>query len=58
MDNALILIIEDEPEIAEILDAYLGRDGFRTVVGAFPCSSRLRTILRPEYELGFDAVAG
>ncbi|WP_374659268.1 response regulator [Phenylobacterium sp.] len=34
MDNALILIIEDEPEIAEILDAYLGRDGFRTVRAA------------------------
>lgn len=30
MSNALILIIEDEREIAEILDAYLTRDGFRT----------------------------
>ncbi|TCW86871.1 DNA-binding response regulator [Burkholderia sp. SRS-46] len=28
--NALILIAEDEPEIAEILDAYLTREGFRT----------------------------
>lgn len=26
----LILLIEDEPEIAEILEAYLRRDGFRT----------------------------
>lgn len=30
MINALILIAEDEPEIAEILDAYLTREGFRT----------------------------
>lgn len=30
MTNALILIAEDEPEIAEILDAYLVREGFRT----------------------------
>lgn len=31
MDNALILIVEDEPEIADILDVYLVRAGFRTV---------------------------
>lgn len=31
MDNALVLVVEDEPEIAEILTAYLERDGFRTV---------------------------
>ncbi|MFM2042983.1 MAG: hypothetical protein RLY86_1559 [Pseudomonadota bacterium] len=31
MDNALVLIVEDEPQIAEILEAYLARDGFRTV---------------------------
>ncbi|MGJ7530773.1 response regulator [Variovorax sp. GB1P17] len=30
MNNSLILIAEDEPEIAEILDAYLSREGFRT----------------------------
>jgi two-component system, OmpR family, response regulator AdeR len=30
MTNALILIAEDEAEIAEILDAYLMRGGFRT----------------------------
>ncbi|WP_440641844.1 response regulator [Bradyrhizobium sp. PUT101] len=29
--NALILIAEDEPQICEILDAYLVREGFRTV---------------------------
>lgn len=31
IDKGLILIVEDEPEIAQILDAYLVRDGFRTV---------------------------
>lgn len=31
MDNALILVAEDEPEIARILTSYLERDGFRTV---------------------------
>jgi two-component system, OmpR family, response regulator AdeR len=34
MDNALILIAEDEPEIAAILVSYLERDGFRTVTAA------------------------
>ena len=31
MDNALILVAEDDGEIAQILCAYLARDGFRTV---------------------------
>ncbi len=31
MDNALILIAEDDGDIAQILTAYLDRDGFRTV---------------------------
>lgn len=31
MHNALILIVEDEPQIAEILDAYFVREGFRTI---------------------------
>jgi two-component system, OmpR family, response regulator AdeR len=34
MDNALILIAEDEPKIAEVLAAYLARDGFRTICAA------------------------
>ena len=34
MTNALILIAEDEPEIAEILDAYLTREGLRTYQAA------------------------
>lgn len=31
MDNALILIVEDEPEIVDILETYFVREGFRTV---------------------------
>ena len=31
VDNALILIVEDEPQIADILVAYFAREGFRTV---------------------------
>jgi two-component system, OmpR family, response regulator AdeR len=31
MDNALILVAEDEPEISAILTSYLERDNFRTV---------------------------
>lgn len=34
MDNALILVAEDEPEIANILVSYLERDGFRTVTAS------------------------
>ncbi|WP_029013060.1 response regulator transcription factor [Niveispirillum irakense] len=31
MDNNLVLIVEDEPTIARVLEGYLLRDGFRTV---------------------------
>ena len=31
VDNALILIVEDEPQIADILAAYFAREGYRTV---------------------------
>jgi two-component system response regulator AdeR len=31
VDNALILIVDDEPQIADILAAYFAREGFRTV---------------------------
>lgn len=31
MDNNLVLIVEDEPTIARVLEGYLQRDGFRTV---------------------------
>lgn len=34
MENALILIVEDEPEIAEIVQRYFEREGFRTVRAA------------------------
>ena len=33
-DNALILVAEDEPEIAEVISAYLEREGSRTVRAA------------------------
>ena len=49
MDNALILIVEDEPEIAEILDAYLSRDGFRTVrAGDGVTALQHHRMLRPD----------
>ncbi|WP_367353922.1 response regulator [Agrobacterium pusense] len=31
MDKGLILIVEDDPDIIQILDAYLVREGYRTV---------------------------
>ncbi len=34
MDGGLILIAEDEPEIASLLQAYFEREGFRVVVAA------------------------
>ena len=32
--NELVLVVEDEPEIGKVLDAYLAREGFRTVWAA------------------------
>jgi two-component system, OmpR family, response regulator AdeR len=32
--NPLVLIVEDEPHIAQVLDGYLKRDGYRTEVAA------------------------
>jgi two-component system response regulator AdeR len=34
MDNALILVAEDEPQIAAIVTSYLERDNFRTITAA------------------------
>lgn len=34
MENNLVLLVEDEPAIARILDGYLAREGFRTVQAA------------------------
>ena len=34
MENALILVVEDEPEITQILVSYLEREGFRIVTAA------------------------
>jgi two-component system response regulator AdeR len=49
LDNALILIVEDEAEIAEILDAYLVRAGFRTVRAADGETALLHhRMLRPD----------
>lgn len=47
--NALVLIAEDEPNIAEILDAYLTREGFRTVrAGDGKVALDLHLALRPD----------
>lgn len=34
MENALVLIIEDEPEISDILERYFEREGFRILTAA------------------------
>ena len=50
--NELILIAEDEPEIAKILDAYLVREGFRTVNAADGQTALdQHTILKPDLVL-------
>lgn len=49
MNNAFILIVEDEPEIAEIIETYLSREGFRVVTagdGTVGLGHHLR--LRPD----------
>jgi two-component system, OmpR family, response regulator AdeR len=49
MNNPLILIIEEEPEIAEIIGTYMSREGFRTVTagdGMVGLAHHLR--LRPD----------
>ncbi|QGZ58041.1 response regulator [Paraburkholderia acidiphila] len=50
--NALILIAEDEPAIAEILDAYLMREGFRTYrVADGSTALEVEPILKPDLVL-------
>jgi two-component system, OmpR family, response regulator AdeR len=52
LQNALILIAEDEPEIAEILRSYLERDGFRTVTaGDGELALAHQQILKPDLVL-------
>ncbi|MBN8647755.1 MAG: response regulator transcription factor [Caulobacterales bacterium] len=34
MQNPLVLIVEDEPQISEIINEYFHREGFRTIVAA------------------------
>lgn len=49
MTNALILIIEDEPEIAEIIETYLAREGFRVIsAGDGPTGLSHHHRLRPD----------
>ncbi|ULB11288.1 hypothetical protein ORIO_15485 [Cereibacter azotoformans] len=48
MTNALILIVEDEPEIAEILETYFAREGFRVIcAGDGPTGLAHHQRLRP-----------
>ncbi|WP_028223891.1 response regulator [Paraburkholderia ferrariae] len=50
--TALILIAEDEPEIAEILDAYLTREGYRTYrVGNGQTVLDVQPVLKPDLVL-------
>jgi two-component system response regulator AdeR len=50
--NALILIAEDEPQICDILDAYLTREGFRTVrAGDGRTALELHLALKPDLTL-------
>ncbi|MFL6667617.1 MAG: response regulator transcription factor [Burkholderia ambifaria] len=47
--NPLILIAEDDPEIADILDAYLAHDGFRTYrVGHGQAVLDVQPVLKPD----------
>ncbi|MCM5558411.1 response regulator [Pleomorphomonas sp. JP5] len=49
MNNALILIIEDEPEIAEIIETYFAREGFRVITaGDGPIGLAHHQRLRPD----------
>jgi two-component system, OmpR family, response regulator AdeR len=49
LENALILVVEDQPEIATILTSYLERDGFRTVTaGDGDLALSHHKILRPD----------
>lgn len=47
--NALVLVAEDEPEIAEVIAAYLDREGFRTVrAGDGRAALELHLALKPD----------
>ena len=58
--NPLILIAEDDPEIADILDAYLAHDGFRSyrVDHGHTRSTWLRPEARPDPARRQDAEEG
>lgn len=67
VDNSLVLIVEDEPAIAQILEGYLLRDGFRTVrAGDGEIALQHHAHLKPDLVLldvrlpkldGFDVLA-
>ncbi|MDQ7246186.1 response regulator [Dongia sedimenti] len=49
MTDALVLIVEDEPEIAEILETYFAREGFRVIsAGDGPTCLAHHQRLRPD----------
>lgn len=55
----LILVVEDEPEIREVLEAYLRRDRFRTAVAADgPSALRQHRTLAPDLVLLDAALPG
>lgn len=48
-NNELILVVEDEPEIAEVISAYLEREGYRTVrAGDGQTALDLHSALKPD----------
>jgi len=52
VDNSLVLIVEDEPAIAQILEGYLTRDGFRTVrAGDGETALQHHALLKPDLVL-------
>ncbi len=47
--NALVLVVEDEPEIAEVISAYLEREGLRTVkAGDGRTALELHQLIKPD----------
>lgn len=50
--SGMVLVVEDEPRIAEVLEAYLRRDGFGVArAGDGPTALRLHAQLRPDLVL-------
>ncbi len=50
--SPLILVVEDEPHIAQVLEGYLRRDGFRTEVASDGIKAlQLHRIAKPDLVL-------